>query len=58
MFTVGKNREHDDRADSLIGALELCFEKGMAQRPEFAKMPDDNQRKKETITGGIMNKVF
>lgn len=56
MFTVGNDKEHDDRADSLIGALELA---GRNTKPVEPVLSNDNKKGyNETIAGNLMNQSW
>lgn len=56
MFTLGNDKEHDDRADSLVGALELA---GRNTKPKETSLSSDNKKRyNETIAGNLMNKTW
>lgn len=58
MFTVGSGKEHDDRADSLVGALELVGRETKKTPKDDALGDAKKTRYNETITGNLMDQSW
>lgn len=58
MFTVGDGKEHDDRADSLVGALELVGRETKKPSMDRSLGVQKKTRYNETITGNLMDQTW
>lgn len=58
MFLGTGNIDHDDRADSLVGALELAGRRSVEDTQDRVRASDDKTRYNQTIMGNVRKKVF
>lgn len=58
MFMGTGNIDHDDRADSLVGALELSGRRSVEDTTDRVRATDTKTRYNQTIFGNIRKKVF
>lgn len=58
MFTVGDGKEHDDRADSVMGALELSGRTTKRVKKDEALGVEPKTRYNETIAGNLMEQTW
>lgn len=57
MFLGTGNLDHDDRADSLVGALELAYHRGAGQKKHDVEQ-GEKKRHNTTIVGNIWKREF
>lgn len=58
MFLGTGNIDHDDRADSLVGALELAGRRSVEETPDRVRATDNKTRYNQSTFGNIRKKTF